>query len=203
MRSAGNFHPEWGYLAPAPSFLRTARTVIVATTVGAIAGAAVVFSLVDRPGDDALQSSVSARTLATTQAGAATQIRARAAGDQNQAARPALAGAPDQDTGASDSGTHSTPQPRTGIAALAELPAPADAAVETSPSQNRDQAAPADAANPTPAPESPPVQKKVAKKHRSTPRYAWRGEQPNGFVRQPLALQGLFNYSDNFPQGRY
>ena len=49
MRSAGNFSPEWGYLAPAPSFLRTARVVIVATAVGATAGAAVVLSLVERP----------------------------------------------------------------------------------------------------------------------------------------------------------
>ena len=40
MRSAGNFSPEWGYLAPAPSFMRTARVVLVATAVGATAGAA-------------------------------------------------------------------------------------------------------------------------------------------------------------------
>lgn len=49
MRSAGNFNPEWGYLAPAPSFMRTARVVLVATAIGATAGAAVVISLIDRP----------------------------------------------------------------------------------------------------------------------------------------------------------
>lgn len=49
MRSAGNFNPEWGYLAPAPSLMRTLRVVLVATAVGATAGAAVVISLVDRP----------------------------------------------------------------------------------------------------------------------------------------------------------
>jgi len=48
MRSAGNFSPEWGYLAPAPSFARTARIVLVATAIGATAGAGVVLSLVDR-----------------------------------------------------------------------------------------------------------------------------------------------------------
>jgi hypothetical protein len=48
MHSAGNFSPEWGYLAPAPSFGRTARIVLVATAIGATAGAAVVLSLVDR-----------------------------------------------------------------------------------------------------------------------------------------------------------
>jgi hypothetical protein len=49
MRFAGNFHPEWGYLAPAPSVMRTARIVAVATAIGATAGAAVVLSLADRP----------------------------------------------------------------------------------------------------------------------------------------------------------
>jgi len=51
MRSAGNFHPEWGYLAPAPSFVRTVRTAIVSAAVGAIAGAGVVLSLLDQPAD--------------------------------------------------------------------------------------------------------------------------------------------------------
>ncbi len=49
MRSSGNFHPEWGYLAPAPSFVRSLRTVLVAAAVGGIASAAVVLSLVERP----------------------------------------------------------------------------------------------------------------------------------------------------------
>jgi hypothetical protein len=47
MRSAGNFHPDWGYLAAAPSFARTARVVLAATAIGAIAGAAVVLSLIE------------------------------------------------------------------------------------------------------------------------------------------------------------
>ncbi len=50
MRSAGNFSPEWGYLAPAPSFMRTARIVVVATAIGATAGAGVVLSLRRPPG---------------------------------------------------------------------------------------------------------------------------------------------------------
>jgi len=60
MRHAGNFNPEWGYIAPAPNFLRTARVFIVAAAIGATAGAAVVFSLTDRP---AAEASVAARTL--------------------------------------------------------------------------------------------------------------------------------------------
>ena len=60
MRYAMNFHPEWGCLAPAPSFLRTMRTVLVATAVGATAGGGVVLSLV---GHSAGQTSVAERTL--------------------------------------------------------------------------------------------------------------------------------------------
>ena len=60
MRHAGNFNPEWGYIAPAPHFLRTARVFVVAAAIGATASAAVVFSLMDRP---AAETSVAARTL--------------------------------------------------------------------------------------------------------------------------------------------
>ena len=60
MPQAMNFHPEWGCLAPAPSFLRTMRTVLVATAVGLIAGGGVVFSLA---GQSAGQTPVAERTL--------------------------------------------------------------------------------------------------------------------------------------------
>jgi hypothetical protein len=39
MRTTSNFHPEWGYLAPAPSFVRTARLFLLATAIGATLGA--------------------------------------------------------------------------------------------------------------------------------------------------------------------
>jgi hypothetical protein len=65
MRSARNFHPQWGYLAPAPSFLRSARIALVATAVGATAGAAVVVSLLERPGADA-DNSLAAHALVTS-----------------------------------------------------------------------------------------------------------------------------------------
>jgi hypothetical protein len=60
MRHAGKFNPEWGYLAPAPNFLRTARVFVVAAAIGALASAAVVFSLMHWP---AAEASVTARTL--------------------------------------------------------------------------------------------------------------------------------------------
>jgi len=65
MRSAGNFSPEWGYLAPVPSFARTARIVLVATAIGATAGAGVVLSLVDRPAQPE-RTPVAARAIVTS-----------------------------------------------------------------------------------------------------------------------------------------
>ncbi len=70
MRSAGNFNPEWGYLAPVPSFTRTLRVVLVATAIGATAGAAVVISLIDRSAD------VGDKTAATTAHAIVTSVQA-------------------------------------------------------------------------------------------------------------------------------
>jgi hypothetical protein len=66
MRSAGNFSPEWGYLAPAPSMLRTVRVVLVATAIGATAGAGVVLSLVDHSTSDVDGVAVAARAIVTS-----------------------------------------------------------------------------------------------------------------------------------------
>jgi hypothetical protein len=59
MSHARNFSSDWGYFAPAPNFLRTARVFVVAVAVGA-QSAAVVFSLMDRP---IAETSVAARTM--------------------------------------------------------------------------------------------------------------------------------------------
>ncbi len=67
MRSAGNFNSEWGYLAPAPSLMRTVRVVLVATAIGATAGAAVVLSLIDRPSaDHDRTASIAAHAIVTS-----------------------------------------------------------------------------------------------------------------------------------------
>ena len=60
MPYARNVNPEWGYVAPAPGVMRTARLIVVAAIIGATAGAATVFSLLDRPVAEEL---VAARTL--------------------------------------------------------------------------------------------------------------------------------------------
>ena len=53
-------HPEWGFVAPAPNFIRAVRIGLVAAAVGATIGAGVVLSRVD---SSANQTSVAARTL--------------------------------------------------------------------------------------------------------------------------------------------
>lgn len=49
MRNARKPHPEWGYLAPAPSVFPVVRNALIASVIGAIGGAAVVISLIERP----------------------------------------------------------------------------------------------------------------------------------------------------------
>ena len=80
MRQAMNFHPEWGCLAPAPSFLRTMRTVLVATAVGLIAGGGVVLSLA---GQSAGQTSVAERTLVRPIPAVSTSVSAPQAAQLN------------------------------------------------------------------------------------------------------------------------
>jgi hypothetical protein len=62
MRSGGNFSPEWSHLAPAPSYL---RIVVVATTVGVTAGAAVVLSLIDHPTAEVSTTTAAAHAIVT------------------------------------------------------------------------------------------------------------------------------------------
>jgi len=59
LRDQWDLHPEWGYLAPSPSFIRTARAVVLATVVGVIAGG----SLIAWISHSGTETSVAARTL--------------------------------------------------------------------------------------------------------------------------------------------
>ena len=68
-----NLHPEWGYLASAPSFIRTIPMVLLGMVIGATASGEVVLSLVDRP---ASQTSAVARTLAPPVQAAPTPVSA-------------------------------------------------------------------------------------------------------------------------------
>jgi type IV secretory pathway VirB10-like protein len=94
MRSAGNFSPEWGHLAPVPSFARTARIVLVATAIGATAGAGVVLSLVDRS-PEPKGASVSPRAIVTSERAAAAPAASQmSAAPMAPAASPVVPAAP-------------------------------------------------------------------------------------------------------------
>ena len=162
MRSARNFHPEWGYLAPAASLIRTVRIVLVATAVGAAAGASVVFSLVDRPATETGEIPVAARTLAppvrATSAPVsmpqATHVSAQAA-IRNQSTKPSVADGYERRIAATEPSTSSTAPPP-----AATMPT----------------------ASAAPATDPAPVRNKATKKHHFASRYA----SPSG----PLLLLG-------------
>jgi hypothetical protein len=183
MRRAANFNPEWGYLAPAPTFMRSARLVLVATAVGASAGAAVVFSLVDRP---VAEQSVAARTLVQTplvpesakvSAPVVAQLQTESQHAQPQtdaadAIRPSAAMVSPANAGAAglaagESGTTSTTQRAPGAMALAEAPAVTDAP-PVPPAVSEATAAVPEAA-PAPAQKTP--NKKPRAAWRAAPRY--------------------------------
>jgi hypothetical protein len=137
MLHVGNFNPEWGYLAPAPSLLRTLRLVVVAAVVGATVGAAVVFALARQPG---AEESVATRTLvqhAETDARSQTLLTAElqaqaghvstadaqhAPGVTARQSAPAVALADTGPSAANDSIVASTAQRATIAADLAETP---------------------------------------------------------------------------------
>ena len=208
MRRAANFNPEWGYLAPAPSFVRSARLVIVAAAVGATAGAAVVFSLADRP---AAEPSVAARTLvrqplvtaaATVGAPVVAPLQTESQHAQSRADAPStaqrqaamLAPAHVGSTGsfAGKSGGMPAVQHPASALALAEVPAVTNAP-------------PAQGANEVVAAEPAPAQKTPAKKpraiSRATPRYERYGmprydQRYVQMERAPLGWQRPFGERD-------
>jgi hypothetical protein len=121
MRYNASFHPEWGYLAPAPSFIRTVRIVFIATAVGAAVGAGVGFSWIGH----GAESSVAARTLVRPMKAAPTPANTLAQVPNAPRASPT--------TGAKE-----------GIAALSEVPAATDepaTAVTAAPATTTNQTA--------------------------------------------------------------
>ena len=139
MRYGRNFNPEWGYVAPAPGVMRTARLIVIAAIIGATAGAATVFSLLDRP---VAEESVAARTLVAPDPSrpvtAGTSVAAQQPTEPQQVKSPAEAQnsaeqkAPPAPRRAaarpqpSELATTSTSQRPTSAAALAEAPAVKD-----------------------------------------------------------------------------
>lgn len=58
-----NFHPDFGYLLPTPSFLRIVRVASIATAAGVVAGASVTLILVANLPSEPSDSSVAMRTM--------------------------------------------------------------------------------------------------------------------------------------------
>jgi hypothetical protein len=178
MRSAGNFHPQWGYLAPAPSFLRGARVVLVATAVGATAGAAVVVSLLGRPGADA-DNSIAAHALVTSTPVSAAAVSTSAATSTPASiaaapvGKPVLAQAP-ADAAAPQAGQSRPASPRPVLASDA---ASAGSAPSTTPAAQSTPLAHAEAAATA---ESKPVApaKRVRRRRTASnePVRRWQGE---------------------------
>ena len=182
MRLARNFNPEWGYLAPAPSFMRTLRIALVAGAVGATGGAAVVFSLVEPPAAEEL---VASRTLVRATAGASPpglSTPGAPTAPVNISAPPAVANANTPSPGADE---------RRRSAAISH-PA-ASAAVALDESETMSDAPPVQAVMPAAKATSTSPDKvsakKPAKRAHVTPRYdSSRYDQA---LRGPLALLPL------------
>jgi len=175
---AGNFHPEWGFLAPAPSFSRSVRMVITAAAVGAIAGAGVALSLSKRPPD----ANVVARTIRPVEA--ASNIVNTPESAQSAVQLSPLRAA---DSTADQLQPQSTVPAPKGVAVSADAPAvlsDAPAKTETPPSPSPVIAA--------------PVQKKVAQRRRTPSRHIPRGEEyASDYYRttRGLAAGTYYNYA--------
>ena len=137
MRSAGNFNSEWGYLAPAPSFMRTVRVVLVATAIGATAGAAVVLSLIDRPttAEHDRTASITAHAIVTS--AQAAPAAAAPAPSSRPAALAAPVGVttavPATDAATAQAQSHGARCAASASAAVAPLPAAPQVAMQPPP----------------------------------------------------------------------
>ena len=182
MRHAGNFNPEWGYLAPAPNFLRTTRLFVVAAAIGATASAAVVFSLMDRP---AAETSVAARTLVQPVEPA---VQARSAPLMAQQQTPSVSASASQ---TQRSGTSSAMLPH-GAAVAAHASAASPAASESgaaSTTQLRPPAAAALAEVPRiMAAEAPPARALATETSAAAAPEAAPAPAPRVVIRKPRAV---------------
>lgn len=212
MRCAGNFHPEWGYFAPAPSFMRTVRIALVATAVGATAGAGVVVSLVERPAADVGDTPIAAHALVTSVQAVAPEVVSASPVDKPAVAQaqaqaqvpvpvPVQAEAPVQAQAQvpvqpqAQPAVESQMSPPTGGPAQSvgareaittstpQAPASVAAPVEVPPATEASPTQARDEA--TVAPDAAPAQKKATKKHRSAGYDAFRRRHANdGDVRK-------------------
>jgi hypothetical protein len=138
MPNPGNFNPEWGYLAPKPGFIRSARMALAAGAIGTLAGMAVAVPLIAHPSADV---SVAARTMAqpgTLDASPTSPLSAANAelleSDVQRMTAPQISLRPSADPrevknfGTAESRSAATVEQPAGLSALAEAPAVNDSA---------------------------------------------------------------------------
>jgi hypothetical protein len=177
MRHAYGSSPQWAY--PVSSFPRTIGIVLVALAVGAIAGATVVFSFVDRPPG---QPSVAARSPAVPIQAASTLLGETPKGqaDLRSAVQSESAKESGFDADA-ESGVAGAPRIGSATPGPARTEILAQTGSATGDVVARAGAAPSSVAEKPPVvapvdkPVLPPADKKVTKKHHAAMRYAWRG----------------------------
>lgn len=195
MRSAGNFHPEWGYLAPTPSFVRTLRIVLVATAIGATAGAGVVVSLLPHRASGAgADSSIAAHALvisapAASSAAAIAPAQAAAVSAQPAAASPQQAARPGEIGAAVTNTANAAAVPQSvGAANAANGVAPTHIAHVEEPA-----VAVPDHEDIAPVPEAVPGKKALTKRHRVSNYEAIRRWQAaRGEAKKPRRGEGGF-----------
>jgi hypothetical protein len=200
MRSAGNFHPEWGYLAPTPSFVRTLRIVLVATAVGATAGAGVVVSMLPHHASGA--NSIAAHALVTsvpaadsTAAIAPAQPAAAVASQPQTAAVSAQPGAPSPqpaaqpgEIGAAGTNTANSASAPQSISA----PNAANGAASTHVAAHVEEPAVASPGHDEIAPVSEAAPSKKSKRHRASYEAIRRWQAARGEAKKPRHGDGGF-----------
>lgn len=128
MRNTANFHPEWGCLAPAPSFIRTARVVLVASAVGATLGAGAVFSWASHQATEpSVRESTLVRSVEAVSALPQTSVQAILVDRSSLAERRSLAeNSRSPDGATNEPAVSSTTRVPAGIAALTGAPTATD-----------------------------------------------------------------------------
>ncbi len=198
MRYSEQFHPEWGYLVPAPSFIRTARAVLVATAIGIVAGAGMVFSFVDHP---ASETSVALRTLAqpAEPLGSTLPPLARAKGSSTTSQITAQVEAqsplqkqcePSLSASGKLTGEAGSNQKTSSRARASAEPRSALAVPSSGDPPEKNAVGPPPDATETPAAGPEQVKKKAIKKPNVTSYYAWRGGYYNDSGRWGGAYYG-------------
>jgi hypothetical protein len=201
MPYAGNFHPEWGYFAPAPGLVRTVRIILVAAVVGATAAATVVLAFV-APRPDIDETYIAARTLVRPAESSTMRVRTSEGAQintpatiQKESATPSAAAVQAGAAAPSESKAAFAVQSGANITAVAEVPATTDATSTTSAT-----IAEVSGSKKTPAAAVALVQKKASKTRHVASHYASQGWP---IVRPRGEYDSNASWGRPYPEGRW